>query len=53
MKIIQLILFREILCVYPENRTHIIHINILYGENADFLNLTVSGTCSYHRALNS
>jgi len=52
IKIIQIILFREMLCVYPENRIRIVHINILCAQNANFLNLTVGGTCSYHWALN-
>jgi hypothetical protein len=42
----RLMLFRETVAVYCEN--HMEHINALYGQNAEYLNVKVCGIYSYH-----
>jgi hypothetical protein len=49
IKINWLMLFKEIIAVYPKNRAKL--INTLYAQNAELLNVKVGGTYSYHWAL--
>jgi hypothetical protein len=43
-------LMREIIDFYSEDHTK--HINALRGQNAEFFNVKLRGTFSYHRPLN-
>lgn len=43
------VLFREVIAVYCGNRTK--HLNTVCPQNADFLDASAGGTCTYHRAL--
>jgi hypothetical protein len=45
----RLMLFREIIAVYCENRTK--HINRVCGQNVEFFNIKASGIYSYHCSL--
>jgi hypothetical protein len=43
-------LYKEIIAGYSKNRLR--QINILYGENAEFLSIEADGTSNCHSALN-
>jgi hypothetical protein len=43
--------FKELIAVYSENRTKPKYT--LCGQNAEFVNVNVGGTYSYHCALNA
>jgi hypothetical protein len=45
----RVILFREMEAVYCENHTK--HINTLYGQNSEFLNVEDGGACTFLCAL--
>jgi hypothetical protein len=49
-KINWLMLFKEIIAVYSENRTK--YINIFSGQNVELMNVKAGGPYSYHCALN-
>jgi hypothetical protein len=42
-------LHREIIAVCSQLHTK--HINILCGQNVEFVKVTPDGTCSYHKGL--
>jgi len=46
IKTSQMMLYREIIAVCSQ--IHRNHINTLYGQNTDFLNVTAGGTYSDH-----
>jgi len=49
IKTSQLMLYREIIAVCSEIHTK--YINTLRGQNVEFVNVNLGGTCSDHRAL--
>jgi len=49
IKTSQLMLYREIIAVCSEIHTK--HINTLWGQNVEFVNVTAGGTYSDHWAL--
>jgi len=51
IKASQLMLCKDIIAVCPQIHTQ--HINILCGQNVEFLNVKVDGTYSDHRTLES
>jgi hypothetical protein len=51
IKTSQLMLHREIIAVCSQIQTK--HLNTLYGQNIEFLNVTAGGTYSDHWALGS